>query len=29
MLSNVDFYFFSPTGGTRKKGELLAGAIAE
>ena len=29
MLSNVDFYFFSPTGGTRKTGELLAGAIAE
>lgn len=29
MLSNVDFYFFSPSGGTRKTGEILAGAIAD
>lgn len=29
MLKSVDFYFFSPTGGTKKVGECLAKAISE
>lgn len=29
MLDSVDFYCFSPTGGTKKVGETLAGALAE
>ena len=29
MLNNVDFYYFSPTGGTRKAGSILADALAE
>ena len=29
MLNKVDFYFFSPTGGTRKAGRILADALAE
>lgn len=29
MLNKVDFYYFSPTGGTKKAGEILAEAMAE
>ncbi len=29
MLKKVDFYYFSPTGGTKKAGEVLANEIAE
>ena len=29
MLKQVDFYYFSPTGGTKKAGGILAGALAE
>ncbi len=29
MLYNVDFYYFSPTGGTKKAGETIAAALAE
>ena len=29
MLKTVDFYYFSPTGGTRKAGGLLASGLAE
>ena len=29
MLKTVDFYYFSPTGGTKKAGEILANDIAE
>jgi len=29
MLKTVDFYYFSPTGGTKKAGEVLASGIAE
>lgn len=29
MLNKVDFYYFSPTGGTKKAGEALANEIAE
>ncbi len=29
MLHKVDFYFFSPTGGTKKAGEAIASEIAE
>lgn len=29
MLNRIDFYFFSPTGGTRKTGEILCKALAE
>lgn len=29
MLNKVDFYCFSPTGGTRKAGSILADALAE
>ncbi len=29
MLKTVDFYYFSPTGGTKKAGEVLASEIAE
>lgn len=29
MLKRVDFYYFSPTGGTKKTGEILARAMAE
>lgn len=29
MLSKVDFYYFSPTGGTKKAGAFLAEAMAE
>ncbi len=29
MLKTVDFYYFSPTGGTQKSGALLSGAMAE
>ena len=29
MLKSVDFYFFSPTGGTKKVGECLANSVAE
>ncbi len=29
MLSSLDFYYFSPTGGTRKAGSVLAAALAE
>lgn len=29
MLQNVDFYYFSPTGGTKKAGEALAAVLAE
>lgn len=28
MLNKVDFYYFSPTGGTKKTGEILAGEIS-
>ena len=28
MLKNVDFYYFSPTGGTKKAGKVLASGIA-
>lgn len=29
MLKTLDFYFFSPTGGTKKAGKVLAEALAE
>lgn len=29
MLQNIDFYYFSPTGGTKKAGEAIAAALAE
>ncbi len=29
MLNKIDFYYFSPTGGTRKAGEFLAEGISE
>lgn len=29
MLQNIDFYYFSPTGGTKKAGETIAAALAE
>ncbi len=29
MLNKIDFYYFSPTGGTRKAGEFLADGISE
>ena len=29
MLKNVDFYYFSPTGGTKKAGEVIASEIAK
>ena len=29
MLQNIDFYYFSPTGGTKKEGEALAAVLAE
>ncbi len=29
MLQNVDFYYFSPTGGTKKAGEVIASELAE
>lgn len=29
MLKTLDFYFFSPTGGTKKVGEVLADTLAE
>ncbi len=29
MLKNIDFYCFSPTGGTKKTGEFLAESLAE
>lgn len=29
MLSKIDFYYFSPTGGTKKAGEIFAGGISE
>ena len=29
MLQSVDFYYFSPTGGTKKAGLLVAEALAE
>lgn len=29
MIQNVDFYYFSPTGGTKKVGDLFCSAIAE
>ena len=29
MLKTVDFYYFSPTGGTKKAGGVLASEIAE
>ena len=29
MLETVDFYFFSPTGGTKKVGNCLANSLAE
>ncbi len=29
MLQNIDFYYFSPTGGTKKAGEALAAVLAE
>ena len=28
MLEKVDFYYFSPTGGTKKVGEVFAGEVA-
>lgn len=28
MLNHIDFYYFSPTGGTKKTGEILANAMA-
>ena len=28
MLASIDFYFFSPTGGTKKAGELFCKSIA-
>ena len=29
MLKTIDFYYFSPTGGTKKAGEVLTFEIAE
>lgn len=29
MLNRIDFYFFSPTGGTRRTGEILCRALSE
>lgn len=29
MLQNIDFYYFSPTGGTKKAGEAIAAALSE
>ncbi len=29
MIGNLDFYYFSPTGGTKRAGEMLAKSIAE
>ena len=29
MLKAVDFYYFSPTGGTEKVGKAIASAVAE
>ncbi len=29
MLQNVDFYYFSPTGGTKRAGETIASTLAE
>lgn len=29
MLNRLDFYFFSPTGGTKKAGEIVCQGLSE